>query len=427
MSRPTVIANLGENACVIEPSSATWYVVRAGAATCDASADGHALAPLREAASGRLDEAWIYTNLDCNLSCSHCFVGDVAAARASRPSLDRLISLVDEAVALGARAVFFTGGEPFAREDFPQLLAHAASVATAAVLTNATLITARAIAQLDAAGLALVRDRLSIQVSIDGPCEVHDAIRGAGAFDRALAGVRELVAWGVRPALVTTLTGESVATAHEVTRLAGELGLGVHHLLLPHRDGRLECDCGSTAPTPSRILSAVRAARRVAEHSGVTLSNDAVIAGRVRRPGRRFDGCIGGSSMLVAGADGRFYPCPALVGDERFGAQAESFAEARDAAPVGRFAESSLCDRTQCAACAVRHFCGGGCPAHVARAGEAIPSAEPYCEVYRGLVGDHIRAEAARLLAEQGASGEGPLRPTPAPSAGPVRHRFACT
>jgi radical SAM protein with 4Fe4S-binding SPASM domain len=425
MSQPTVIARLDEHVCVVEPASATWYVAPKGAVILDAPADGEST--IIEPDASTLDEVWVYTNLDCNLTCSHCFVGDVAAARESRPSLARLKSVVDEAVGLGASTVFFTGGEPFARADLPQLLAHSARVATTGVLTNATLITSRTIARLEAAGLGGLRDRLAFQVSIDGPRAIHDAVRGPGACERALAGVRELLAWGVRPAIVTTLTADNVSAAPQVTELAAELGLGVHHLLLPHRDGRLECEAGAEAATPAEILSAIRACRAVGESSGVTISNDAVIANRVRRPGRRFDGCTGGSRMLVVGADGRIFPCPTLVGHAEFAAQTHSLADARMHEPISRFAGASLCDRSECAGCAVRHFCGGGCPAHALRAGEEGHRAEPYCEVYRGLVGDHIRSEAERLLDAVGGTALTALRPDETPCALPVRYRDACT
>lgn len=425
MSHPTVIARLGEHVCVVEPASATWYVAPADSVRVDAPADGEHLLP--EPAPGALDEVWIYTNLDCNLACTHCFVGDVDADRETRPSLKRLEAVVDEAVGLGASTVFFTGGEPFARADLPLLLAHSAHVATTAVLTNATLITPRTVERLNAAGLGDLRDRLSFQVSIDGPRAEHDAVRGDGAFDSALAGVRELLAWGVRPALVTTLTEHTAVTAHEVTALAGRLGLRVHHLLLPHRDGRLECGSATAPATPEQILSAIRACRAVAEKTGVRLSNDAVIAGRVRRPGRRFDGCTGGSRMLVVGADGRVYPCPTLVGHDEFGVHAQSLFEARGLEPISRFAQASLCDRSECAGCAIRHFCGGGCPAHALRAGAGSHRAEPYCEVYRGLVSDHIRAEAERLIAATDYPARAELRPVAATDAFPVRYRDACT
>jgi len=428
MNRPTVITRVHGRECVVEPSTAQWYVAPRdtaliGSPVTPPAEQPTASAPPEPLPAG-LDELWVYTNLDCNLSCRHCFLGESTRASLSdRPTLAGLTGLVDEAVDSGARTIFFTGGEPFARADLPALLAHAAGKADVAVLTNATLIDEAMIARFDREGLGSLTDRLSFQVSIDGPAAAHDAMRGNGAHGRAVRGIRLLSEWGVRPALVTALGAANAAQAPHVTALAARLGLRVHHLLLPHRDGRMECDGGAGAASPSQVLAAIRACRIVAEKNGVVLSNDSVIASRVKRPGRLYDGCTGGQRMLAVGADGTVYPCPSLVGSTELGVRTASLADALAEGPIARFASRSLCDRTRCSACEVRHFCGGGCSAHAWRAND--DEAEPYCEVYRGLVTDHIEREAERLLAMDPESRV--VRPALASAPTPVRHRFACT
>jgi uncharacterized protein len=78
--------------------------------------------------------------------------------------------------------------------------------------------------------------------------------------------------------------------------------------------------------------------------------------------------------------------------------------------------------------CEYRYFCGGGCGAHAFRAGGALDSPEPYCEVYRGIVEDHLRRESDRLLGqleEPMGSAEVP-RPKPTSTAG-ERAVYGCT
>jgi sulfatase maturation enzyme AslB (radical SAM superfamily) len=72
---------------------------------------------------------------------------------------------------------------------------------------------------------------------------------------------------------------------------------------------------------------------------------------------------------------------------------------------MAQFRCASVDQRPVCAACEYRYFCGGGCGAHAFRAGGALQSEEPYCEVYRGLVQDHLLRESGRLLAQL----DGPL------------------
>lgn len=420
--KPTVITRVAGRDCIVEPSSATWYVSAPDTAVSPSEthaeplpSDGALVTPHAAA----LSEVWLYTNLDCNLTCNHCFLGESTRGGAAvRPSFEELAARIDEAARLGARTVFLTGGEPCLRDDLPELLAYGTARLEVAVFTNATLIDENLIARFDAVGVRT--ERLSFQVSIDGVAEVHDAVRGTGTFARSVRAIELLREWGARPALVTALAPETVAGAADVTALAGDLGLHVHHLLLPFAtDG---CDSGRDPISPEAALAAIRACRAIAEKTGVTLSNDALIAARVRRPGRRYDGCTGGSSMVAVAADGAVYPCPVLVGSEAHSARGQAIEAARECTPIAEFAAASVCDREDCSACVVRHFCGGGCPAHAVHGGH---EAEPYCEVYRGLVTDHIEREAERLLA--GDPEAATLHPELHAAALPVRHRFACT
>lgn len=405
------------------------------------------------------EELWLYTNLDCNLACRHCFLGHATrSSERTRPPVSRLRAVVDEAVGLGARSVFFTGGEPFMRDDLPHLLAYTARRATVCVLTNATVLCDDSLAAFASAGLDPLRPRVSFHVSIDGPRAIHDAIRSRGAFDRAVRGIKALQRWGARPALVTALTNENVASAWEVTRLAADLGLAVHHLLLPHRAGRMECSGGASAPTATSVLAAVRSCRAVADSRGVTLANDAVVAARVRDTGCGFDGCNGGTSMLAVGVDGRAYPCPLLVGIEEHAAPASSLAGALEYHRESALAMFSLHERASCSACEVRRVCGGGCvvrgwwnadgrtandnlsigggvrdrSAYAENNRGPIVPEEPFCEVYRALVGDHMSNIMSERVTDSSSlcsprlssdmvepTGEGE---TPAP-----RRRYACS
>ena len=342
-----------------------------------------------------LAEAWLYTNTDCNLTCPHCVVPE----RATRPPLEVLLARAGEVLELGATTVFLTGGEPFIRPDLATVVASVAPRANVVVLTNATLIDRARLDEFDALGASEWGHRLSFQVSVDGPREVHDSIRGAGTFDRAVAGIALLSDWGRTPALTTALTGANARHAHEVTALASGLGCRVHHLFLPHRTGSLAC-AGAAVPDNADLLASVRRCRDVADAAGVVLANDEAIAARLRRPGKRYQWCNGGSSMVAVAADGSVYPCPSLVGETDLSESGEwGLAHALAGERLAQFRCASVERRAACSACVYRYFCGGGCAAHAFRAGGSITSDEPYCGVYRGIVEDHLSREAAKLIA----------------------------
>src|SRR5580658_702755 len=69
---------------------------------------------------------WLELTNKCNLSCAHCY-----AESGPRPSRKDVLTtndyrrLLDEAAAIGCRAVQFIGGEPTLHRGLPELIAHA--------------------------------------------------------------------------------------------------------------------------------------------------------------------------------------------------------------------------------------------------------------------------------------------------------------
>ena len=153
-----------------------------------------------------LDVLWIQVaGTLCNLKCTHCFVscgpGDDHHALLSR---EEVRGRVAEALPLGVKEFYFTGGEPFLHPEMLQILADTLAHGPCTVLTNGTLFTPRLLEGL--ARLARTsRYSLEIRVSLDGHrAESHDAFRGAGTFARAMAGLVALAEHGLLPIVTVT-------------------------------------------------------------------------------------------------------------------------------------------------------------------------------------------------------------------------------
>lgn len=130
---------------------------------------------------------WLTVNLTlrCNLRCVMCTTCYDSPELNTREILD----LIDQAAAWGVRIFNPLGGEPFIRADLEQILQHAARRDLHTTLTtNATLIN-----EARAALIARVPvEKLHLNISLDGPEPVHDAIRGEGTFRRAMTGYARL-------------------------------------------------------------------------------------------------------------------------------------------------------------------------------------------------------------------------------------------
>ncbi len=157
-----------------------------------------------------LDELWFQVaGTLCNLECRHCFIScsphndsfgflDLAAVR----------PLLDESVRLGVKEYYFTGGEPFLNPELVAILEATLRIGPATVLTNGTVFKEEWLQRLRRADDASPYS-LEFRVSIDGfSAEMNDPVRGAGSFDRALHGVRQLVAHAFLPIITVTRTDD---------------------------------------------------------------------------------------------------------------------------------------------------------------------------------------------------------------------------
>ncbi|NUP88679.1 MAG: radical SAM protein [Candidatus Sumerlaeia bacterium] len=166
-----------------------------------------------------LETVWFQiTGTLCNLTCSHCFVESSPRNHTHEfMTLDQVRHSIAEAVREGVRDFGFTGGEPFIHPQIIDVLALALEAAPALVLSNGTLFTAKMARRLRAL-VDQAPHPLDIRVSLDGDTAAqHDAVRGEGAFDRAIQGLRQLIAAGLAPSVATTATWQGVS-ACEIER-----------------------------------------------------------------------------------------------------------------------------------------------------------------------------------------------------------------
>jgi MoaA/NifB/PqqE/SkfB family radical SAM enzyme len=174
---------------------------------------------------------WIYTNFDCNLSCSYCVAESTPRAPRNAIGLDNACRIVDEAVDLGFRELFFTGGEPFILEEIYEMLAYASSRLKTTVLTNAMLFNGRRLSRL----CEIANPNLFIQVSLDGGrAEHHDAYRGAGTWNKTVAGIRVLQENGFAIRLSSTETPANSEHLDELHDFRRSLGISAeNHFVRP--------------------------------------------------------------------------------------------------------------------------------------------------------------------------------------------------
>jgi SynChlorMet cassette radical SAM/SPASM protein ScmE len=159
----------------------------------------------------------------CNLRCRYCYYFDNPEVVYKDLPTDEWLRFFDELKQCAIMDITLQGGEPFIREDLPQLIEGIIrNRMRFSILSNGTLID-DSIADF----LSDTNRCNSVQISVDGSSpETHDACRGKGSFDGALRGIRTLQRHKIPVAVRVTIHRYNVHDLEGIARLLLEdLGL----------------------------------------------------------------------------------------------------------------------------------------------------------------------------------------------------------
>lgn len=323
---------------------------------------------------GRLNRLVLHVTHDCNLRCAYCYADGGSYGR-PRHRMPREIAMtaINWAVATfgGVRTLQFFGGEPLLNpklifevcEYFNALRdeGHIEEPPSFALVTNGVLAN-------DGVMEMLRRYNISATVSIDGPAQVHDALRGEGTFEAADNFARRcLDAGDIALDFECTYTPEHLDQGISVVDLidffSDRYNRGVTHI------AHVSAPEGSALYLPDEVKAEVysEAARYSVQQliAGRMRANSfswrVMDALRTRRPIQAY--CPAGSGTMAVDPEGWLYPCFMFAGEDdfrvaRFTADGRAVDERlAEVAPV-----VSMCDKSQhpeCAACWAAPLCSG--------------------------------------------------------------------
>ncbi|HTY44763.1 MAG TPA: radical SAM protein [Patescibacteria group bacterium] len=121
--------------------------------------------------------SWEITK-QCNARCKYCYIWD---APSEELGTAEALSMIDELKSLGTKSLHFTGGEPLLRQDIGTLLEHCHTQGISTSMNSNGSFVPLKINEI--ARLSLLK------ISLDGPEEVHDYIRGDRSYREAIEGI----------------------------------------------------------------------------------------------------------------------------------------------------------------------------------------------------------------------------------------------
>ncbi len=184
---------------------------------------------------------YAYLTSGCNLACQHCWITPTYQAdggSGGHLDYDLFALAIEEGLSLGLRGVKMTGGEPLLHPDFIHIVDLLREKELAMTIeTNGTLMTDFLAHYLkDKSSLSF------ISVSLDGAsAELNDPFRGVkGSFEKAVQGIRSLVAVGIHPQVIMSVHEGNVNDIEPLVILAAKLGAGSVKFNLIQPTGRGE-------------------------------------------------------------------------------------------------------------------------------------------------------------------------------------------
>lgn len=176
---------------------------------------------------------WEITNA-CNMHCKHCGSSS-GKALPNELSTEEALSLCDQIAAFGIKGVNLTGGEPFVRSDWYQIVQRLVGhKVMTSIITNGWLIDEALVEQISDLRLN------NICISLDGAEKNHDLIRKPGTYKRVVQAFELLKKYKVPTACITTVNRQNFADLPEIEKLLVDKGVQRWQIQLAMPMGNLQ-------------------------------------------------------------------------------------------------------------------------------------------------------------------------------------------
>lgn len=176
-----------------------------------------------------LSVCWQITT-KCNLNCKYC-LSDSGSCGIYGLDTKEAKEIINQLGRLGINRLDFTGGEPLIRKDLKELIDTAKqNNINTIVTTNTTLLNEENIETLKSADL--------VQISIDGPEEVHNDQRQKEVFKQTIENIKKLKAEGCKIRLNSFIFNSNKQYVDYLINLSKELDVFSHLFIIFTPQGR---------------------------------------------------------------------------------------------------------------------------------------------------------------------------------------------
>ncbi len=243
----------------------------------------------------------------CNLRCRHCYLTDYT----KEVSLNKILEIIDYLAKSGTRHLYFLGGEPLFRKDFPQILKYSTERGfNILAATNALLLTEEKALELKEAGLKV------LQISLDSPyLETHESLRGKGTFQKTIKGIQNAKKYGFMVNLAFVANRKNHHEVFDLLKLASELQVDTVRIMPLIPIGTASLDTGLKLDEHSVASIQAQVARGSEQFPQLKISDG--LAKTLPHTPPSLMGCGAGTTHMIINSDLTLSACDLGVETER--------------------------------------------------------------------------------------------------------------
>lgn len=240
----------------------------------------------------------------CNLRCKYCQIWKAAGVELSTT---QVCCAIDELAEAGMCRLGLTGGEPLLRDDIGAIVDHAKEHRLfCTIFTNGAFVDQH---------LPSLRKLDAVLISLDGPREYHDDLRGKGAFDSAFHAIQLLSAEGIKVWTNTVVTRRNLDAVDFVLGIAHRHGAhAAFQPIFEHSYSISEDKVERLRAEKSQYEQMIDFLLR-RKDEGAPILNSRSSLRHLRNPNWEENPrtCLAGKAYAAVAPDGTVAPCPVLL------------------------------------------------------------------------------------------------------------------
>lgn len=268
----------------------------------------------------------------CNYNCIYCDIPHMNGKK--ELSTSEVYSVIDGLKELGTKRIHFCGGESLLREDFSAIVDYCRSKSIeTGLISNGALIPRYA---------KYLRNLTLLKLSLDGPADAHDRLRGAGAYGKVMEAVESANKEGITTVFNCTLSSTNLPYVEFVVDKSRELKIPVKFspLNCVHAGNK---DISVLLPEPGMYKEKMDYIKEEAKKNRYILNSISALRYISSFPaGRRIKHCIAGKIFCHIKPDGSVYLCERVLGEDAPNCKREGIKKAFYSLPL------PICDECWC-------------------------------------------------------------------------------